>query len=102
MRRYPLCNNRPETAVILAGWRGPICWRCAGIIAGAWGGVAIADAQVHLPVALALALLLPCLWDGLASYSSRGTTNLKRAATGALAGLGAACALASLIKSTGL
>ena len=96
MRRFPLCNNRPDTAVSLGGWRVPICCRCAGLIGGAFAGACAVEANATLPTAFALALVAPCLLDGLASYSKRGTTNLNRWLTGGAAGFGAFQALTML------
>jgi uncharacterized membrane protein len=89
VRRFPLCNNRPETAASIGRWRLPICCRCAGLIGGAIAGACALEANAQVPLALAIVLVAPCFLDGLASYSRRGTTNLNRWLTGGAAGFGA-------------
>ena len=82
-----LCHQLPERSPHLWATQLPLCWRCAGVAAGAFALFAYLVVRKRLPpLALSLLLSLPLPLDVL--YSALvGGSNPRRLATGLLFGL---------------
>ena len=93
---FPLCNQKPATAIKVCGFRLPICSRCLGAVLGSFSATAIPVTLSLVTVSTCCLLILPMAWDGYKSYFAGGTTNGKRFVTGLLAG-GALSVLLGLI-----
>ena len=89
MTAAPLCNRRPETALVFAGRSLPLCIRCSCVFCGylSWLTVSASlqvtvSIDIYLGVLSAVALVVFAV-DGFNSYAShRGTNNFNRAVTG--------------------
>lgn len=91
--RVPLCNGKAERAPHIGKFCFPLCWRCTSIIAGILIANLMDDyiemSNQIVGLIVAALLIAPCLIDGLRqkllNYES---TNVKRAITGLIAGIG--------------
>ena len=97
------CHGNPDRCLHVAGWRMPICARCAGFVAGNMAGLGVLFALGPASWAWALAglaLLAPAGVDGgLQAAGKIMSTNPRRLATGLLGGIGQILILGAIISS---
>ena len=91
--KVPLCNGKPERAPHIGNFCLPLCWRCCSFIAGCWmmcvANTTFFIMNPYLGLIISLLLVAPCLFDGILQYRfGYISTNLRRAITGLLAGVG--------------
>lgn len=90
MTRVPLCNGRPVTAPALFGLRLPLCWRCSTMVTTACVATALPPAGLDPLSAsvIVLAAFVANAVDGYRShFTSRSTTNCRRAVCGGALGV---------------
>ena len=104
--KKPLCNGKPETAPHIGSFCFPLCWRCTALIISAVFATIIIYIFELFPTAnlriivVSIALVLPCLCDGMFSYfSDYKSNNYKRVITGLFAGPGLRILAYILIKN---
>lgn len=94
------CHQLPERSPHLFGVQSPVCWRCGGILAGAFLFLIWLVTKKRLPpfaLSVALALLLPL--DVLhASLTNGDGDNLRRLLTGVLWGIFGTSAMLYLVR----
>ncbi len=96
---FPICNKRPERAPVVFGHTFFLCWRCTmatlGIILALIFMIDLYSLLTKKFYIESTLLCLPMIVDGFLQYFfGINSTNLRRAITGFLFGIGAALQIA--------
>ncbi|RMD02317.1 DUF2085 domain-containing protein [Clostridium autoethanogenum] len=93
--KVPLCNGRPERAPYIFGRCFFLCWRCTMVMVFS---IISTIAMQYIDVSLAMSgtfriigviLMIPMIFDGSIQYFlKKDSTNVRRAITGSLFGIG--------------
>ncbi|WP_160680774.1 DUF2085 domain-containing protein [Clostridium sp. C8-1-8] len=93
-----LCHKKPERSFFYKGKDFPICARCTGILAGYFLGFLYLILIPHRNYFLEILFMLPIAIDGTGQYLQKcESTNIRRLATGILAGMSTICILSLAI-----
>lgn len=90
---FPICNKNPERAPNIMGHTFLLCWRCSMVIVGIIITlISIKSERISIPqksIIGGIVLMFPMIIDGSLQYLKRiPSTNLRRAITGFLFGVG--------------
>ena len=84
---FPICNKKPECAPNIMGHTFLLCWRCSMVIVGII--VTLIAIQLKQTFIWGITLMFPMIIDGNLQYlKGIPSTNLRRAMTGFLFGVG--------------
>lgn len=82
------CHHMPERSIKFLGIEKYLCARCFGVLIGGFIGLIFLTIHIHMPLIIAIILLIPLLLDGtiqaLTDYTS---CNKKRFITGFFSGV---------------
>jgi uncharacterized membrane protein len=93
-----LCHKKPERSFFYKGKQFPICARCTGILAGYFLGFLYLILIPHRNYFLEILFMFPIAIDGTGQYLQKWeSTNIRRLATGILAGISTICILSLAI-----
>lgn len=82
------CHHMPERSIKFLGIEKYLCARCFGVLIGGFIGLIFLMIHIHIPLVIAIVLLIPLILDGtLQALSDYISNNTKRFMTGFLSGV---------------
>lgn len=88
--KFPICNKKPERAPKIFGYTFILCWRCLMVTFGFFSSYLVYRFYYfNINIIYTFLLMIPMILDGSLQYFlKKESTNLKRAITGFVFGIG--------------